>query len=391
VSKGLDVRGVVDWLGRGAPGHGGDDVISALGPKLLESGIRLARMAAFVRTLHPFILGRRIVWKRGVDSVEVSHAPFDLTASPEYLNSPSGRVTTSGEEHRWRLEGDLPLEYSSLETQREAGMTDYLALPMRFLSGEAHAMVYSTDAKGGFTDEEIDALRQVTYPLARVAEILALTRTAANLLDAYVGHHAGQSILAGHVRRGETELIRCVIWFSDLRGFTTLSAKRHPASTVELLNRLFDCQVPAVERHGGEVLKFIGDGMLAIFPVDDAHNVKDVTRDALAAAREAFLALDSWNAERAAGGEDPVGFGLALHYGEVGYGNIGGAGRLDFTCIGPAVNLASRVEGLTGKLGKRMLLTEAIAEVAEARTRRLGAFEVKGVDAAPVVYELIDE
>jgi len=385
----VDVRGVVDWLVSGAMGGGANDVVVQLGERLVASGVRVTRMAAFVRTLHPFILGRRIVWRRGVATADVTQAPFSITSAPEYLESPSGYVSSSGREGRWRLEGDEPLPYPALEEQRAAGTTDYLALPLVFLSGQRHAIIYSTDVRGGFTDEEISALREVTGPLARVAEIFALTRTAENLLDAYVGHHAGQSILAGRVRRGETEMIRCVIWFSDLRGFTNLSADLDPAATVELLNRLFDCQVPAVERNGGEVLKFIGDGMLAIFPVDET-NAREVVARALAAAREAFAALDPWNRERAAAGKVTVRFGLALHLGDVGYGNIGGAARLDFTAIGSAVNLASRVEGLTSKLGKRLLLTQAVADLAEARTRSLGAFEVKGVSAAPVVYELVE-
>jgi len=386
----VDVRGVVDWLVGGTVPPGADRVLAELGPRLVAAGVRLARMAAFVRTLHPIMLGRRILWQRGADTIDVRQAPFTLTASPAFLNSPSGAVTSSGQERRWRLEGEHPLAYSALEEQRAAGMTDYLALPLLFLSGEVHAMTYCTDARGGFTDDELAALREVTQPLARVAEILALTRTATNLLDAYVGHHAGQAILSGHVRRGETESIRCVLWFSDLRGFTTLSAEQEPRATVALLNRLFDCQVPAVERHGGEVLKFIGDGMLAIFPVDDPGKDRGVVGEAISAAKEAFAALDAWNGERTGDGLGAVRFGLALHLGEVGYGNIGGAGRLDFTCIGAAVNLASRVEGLTGKLGKRLLLTESVAAVAEARTRRVGAFEVKGVGTAPVVYELED-
>jgi adenylate cyclase len=161
-------------------------------------------------------------------------------------------------------------------------------------------------------------------------------------------------------------------------------------TTVGLLNQLYDCQVPAVERHGGEVLKFMGDGMLAIFRVDDRGRTAEVAREALAAAKEAFAALDVWNGDRARASEAPLRFGLALHLGDVGYGNIGGAGRLDFTCIGTAVNLASRVEGLTGKLGKRLLVTEAVAEVAGVKMRPCGSHELKGVSPNPTVYELDD-
>ncbi len=155
-----------------------------------------------------------------------------------------------------------------------------------------------------------------------------------------------------------------------------------------MLNRVFDCQVPAIERHGGQVLKFIGDGLLAIFPVDEQRLAALVCAEAVAAAEDAFGALDGLNTERGAQGEPPLGFGLALHLGEVAYGNIGGAGRLDFTCIGAAVNLAARIEGLTGKLGRSMLLSEAFAQASTAKTRSLGSFELKGVGRVEGVYEL---
>jgi len=386
----IDTDRVVDWLLGEATAATAETLVTELGPELVRAGVRVARFAAFVRTLHPFIMGRAFRWYRDQPGLSVVSAPYEFLSSPEYMNSPTGHVYVSGKESRWRLDDGAPLPYRVLEEQRAAGMTDYVALPLRFLSGEVNAITYSTDAPGGFSAAEIVALTRVTRALSRVAEILALRRTASNLLDAYVGHNAGSRILEGHVRRGETEIIRCVIWFSDLRGFTVLSATQDPPSTIQLLNQLFDCQVPAVERHGGEVLKFIGDGMLAIFRVPDPSKLGDVAKDALAAAREAFAALDVWNGERVPAGLEPLRVGLALHVGDVGYGNIGGAGRLDFTCIGAAVNLASRVEGLTGKLGKRLLLTEAMAQAGDTPTRCVGAHEVKGVTPAPVVYELVD-
>ena len=386
----IDVQPIIDWLLGDIPDATSEGLVLELATRLVDAGVRLTRIAAFVRTLHPGIMGRSFVWKRGVPGVVLTLAPHAVMSTPMFINSPSGQVFSLNREHRWRLDGDDPLPYSALVEQRAAGMTDYLGVPLPFMGGAVHVITYATDGAGGFSDAELDALRRVTKPLTRVAEILSLARNAANLLDVYVGHHAGERILAGHVKRGETERIHCVIWFSDLRGFTTLSAQREPEATIEILNRLFDCQVPAVEKHGGEVLKFIGDGMLAIFKVSSLAAAADVVHEALAAAREAFTALDVWNHARAKAGDDALHFGLALHVGEVGYGNIGGADRLDFTCIGPAVNLAARVEGLASKLGKRLLLTEAVAELVSARTRSLGAHAVKGVEPAPTVYELVD-
>ncbi|HEX8951270.1 MAG TPA: adenylate/guanylate cyclase domain-containing protein [Polyangia bacterium] len=383
-----DIARLYEWLVDGAPGAAGAaEVVQRLGDELVAAGVRVARLAAFVRTLHPSVMGRRFVWQRGVPEVEVRAAPHAILSTAEYIESPVYVVTATGREFRCRLDVDTPFDYEILEQQRRAGFTDYLCLPMPFLAGEVHAIGYTTDAPGGFTDEELAALRTVTRPLSRLAEILALRRTAGALLSAYVGRDAGERILRGQILRGDTESIRCVIWFSDLRGFTSMSSTAQPPEIIVVLNRLFECQVPAVERHGGEVLKFMGDGMLAIFPVDDARPAAAVCTAALAATTDAFAALDGLNAERAAAGAPPLAFGVSLHLGEVAYGNIGSETRLDFTCIGPAVNLASRIEGLTGKLGKRVLVSDAFARASPAPLRPVGTFELKGVAGAATVHE----
>jgi adenylate cyclase len=383
----IDIGKLYDWLVDGAPGAAGSpEVLQRVGDDLAAAGVRIARAAAFVRTLHPSVMGRRFLWKRGAP-VEIRDAPHSMLPSQEYLQSPVYVVTATGREFRRRIDGDEAHEFEILEQQRRAGMTDYICLPLQFLSGEIHAITFTTDTAGGFSDEEIGALRVVTRPLARVAEILALRRTATALLDAYVGRDAGERILRGKILRGDTESIRCVIWFSDLRGFTSMSGSAKATEIISVLNRVFDCQVPAVEKHGGEVLKFMGDGMLAIFPVGHAHPPATVCGEALAASGEAFAALDALNGERATAGEPPLAFGVSLHLGEVAYGNIGGATRLDFTCIGPAVNLASRIEGLTGRLGKRLLVSDAFARATTTPLRPVGTFELKGVAGAATVHE----
>ncbi len=169
-----------------------------------------------------------------------------------------------------------------------------------------------------------------------------------------------------------------------MRGFTSISQSKDPGQIIRLLNDLFECQVPAIERHGGEVLKFMGDGLLGIFAIDDKRSEKEACEAALRAFHDATAAL----AEHNKTAKSEMKFGLALHLGEVAYGNIGGASRLDFTCIGPAVNLASRIEGLTGKLGRPMLMSRAFATALERATHEVGTFEVKGVDEPQSVYEL---
>ena len=239
-------------------------------------------------------------------------------------------------------------EYPDIPVLRDlaaAGATDYVAHPLLFSDGTIHVVTWATDRPTGFTPEQIGELVSVVAPLARVAEIRALRRTASNVIETYVGNQTGERILAGKIRRGHVETIRAAIWLSDMRSFTTLAERLPPQALVDLLNQYFDCQVPVIASRGGEILKFMGDGLLAIFPVAEGEQPGEVCARAMDSAREARARVDELNAHRTG---EPIRFGLALHLGQVMYGNIGGGNRLDFTCIGPAVNLG----GAAGK-GRR--------------------------------------
>jgi adenylate cyclase len=218
-----------------------------------------------------------------------------------------------------------------------------------------------------------------------------LRRTAGNLLNTYVGRSAGERILAGKIRRGFLETIHAAIWLSDMRGFTMLAEQLPPRELVDLLNRYFDCQVPPIAAHGGEVLKFMGDGLLAIFPLAaDGSDTGEVCRRALASAREARALIDTLDAPPGAEGGDAIRFGLALHMGEVMYGNIGGGNRLDFTCIGPAVNLAARLENVAAKLSKTIVASAEFAGHVPGAFTPLGEFAVAGFSAPQMVFGLME-
>lgn len=382
------VDSLVAWLVNGVPGASrSSDVLEGVAGRLRDAGIPLERAEAFVRTLHPHIVGRSFVWATGTP-VEVRENTYAYLHSAEFQASPVGQVFRDGEWVRRRLDQPLPeAEAPLLRPLVEQGLTELVAAPFQFLSGQIHAVSFATKRPGGFTDEHIAAMHRVVPPLSRIAEILALSRTAANLLNTYVGRAAGERILAGQIQRGDIEPIRAVIWFSDLRGFTSLAAQVTPGELIVTLNEVFDCQVPAIEQRGGEVLKFMGDGMLAILPLgtDDASAAATCSV-AIDAADQAFKALDELNARRVTRGQPAVRFGLALHVGEVAYGNIGGAGRLDFTCIGPAVNLAARLEGLTGKLEANLVISEEFVRVSRKSFRDLGTFELKGVTEPQRVF-----
>ena len=381
------VQALFDWLVDGAPGAPTPmAVMERLGPDLAAAGLPVERITAFVRTLHPSVMGRQFRWEKGVPKVTAQEASWALLNSPEFLNSPIATIFNEGRVVRFKLtpEAVLPETMANL---RDAGFTEWAGVPFKFMGGSIHAVAFATRAPGGFTEEDFATLQHVVRPLSRVAETLALMRTAVNLLNAYVGNDAGERILKGHIQRGDTENIRCVIWFSDLRGFTSMSGERAPSEIIGILNEFFECQVPAIESEGGQVLKFIGDGLLAMFPVDEKRTAKHSGDGALRASQAAFAALNHLNEVRRKRGDADLAFGVALHLGDVAYGIIGGASRLDFTAIGPAVNLASRIEGMTGKLGKQVLLSAALAKELSLPTRSVGSFELKGITGPAELFE----
>ncbi len=274
---------------------------------------------------------------------------------------------------------------------REEGVTDYIAFPLRFTDGSIHSASWTTKRPGGFTKDHLEGLEKVVPPLARVIEIISWRRTASNLLDTYVGNRAGERILGGQIRRGHTDTMHAAIWLSDLRGFTALSDRLPAETVVDILNRYFDCQVSSIRTHGGEVLKFMGDGLLAVFPIDEyVGDIQQVCSSVLEAARESRARVEEM--------QYPIGdvverfrFGVALHVGRILYGNIGGGNRLDFTCIGPAVNLAARLEKIAGRLSRTIVASAGFAGICAGGWTDLGEFPIAGFSKAERVYGLLDE
>jgi adenylate cyclase len=381
-----NIRAIADWLidgARSAPLP--QDVLSQLCDRLVACGIPLWRVAVFVNTLHPQIIGRRFIWRPGAD-VEISEGRFGLFDTPEFRENPVAHVYATRTALRRRLaDPDCAIDFPILQELRAEGVTDYVALPLFFTDGSVNLVTCTTRQPGGFTDAQIAGIKAIMTPLARVAEIRALRRTASVLLDTYVGHDAGERILAGRIHRGDIEEIHAAIWLSDMRGFTALADRQTPRVLIDLLNRYFDCQVPVILEHGAEVLKFMGDGLLAIFTI--AGDVTEVCQRALAAARQAQANV----AALASSAMPGLRFGLALHIGDVLYGNIGSGNRLDFTCIGPAVNFAARIEKLAGELGRGVLASGEFAKHCRGEFTALGEFTLPGFSAAQLVFGLEDE
>ncbi|HXX83353.1 MAG TPA: adenylate/guanylate cyclase domain-containing protein [Casimicrobiaceae bacterium] len=387
-----DTAAVADWLIDGARSASRpEQVLAQLCDGLVACGIPLWRVAVFVRTLHPQVTGRRFLW-RAEAGVEIGELPFERLDTSEYLDSPVVRLYATSAPMRRRLTDEREAaDFAVLRDLRAEGATDYLASPLLFTDGTVHAVTWTTRDPGGFTDAQIAGLEAVVAPLARVAETYALRRTARTLLDTYVGSHAGERILSGQIRRGHTEAIRAAIWLSDMRGFTALADRLSPQALISLLNRYFDCQVLPILDRSGEVLKFMGDGLLAIFPLDDDGDVEDACTRALEAADESRRRIAELASATVADGVADLRLGIALHVGEVLYGNIGGGNRLDFTCIGPAVNLAARLEELAGKLRRSVIVSSDFASHCALKLASLGQFSLSGVAAQQTVYGLADE
>jgi len=387
----VELEKLIKWLMDGAPTP--TKLLSETCERLVAAGVPLWRVGAFVKTLHPDVFGRSFVWRPGADVV-INTAGFDLPGSPEFTRSPLAILYANGHEVRYRLDDPESRRFPFFDDMRVEGVTDYIALPMRFTDGSLHASSWTTKASDGFADEHLAALRAIIPPFARLGEIFAMRRTAAALLDTYVGNRAGERIWAGQIRRGHAEAMQAAIWLSDLRGFTALSDRLAASTVVDILNQYFDCQVPAIRKHGGEILKFMGDGLLAVFPIEkDGGNLGEVCARVLDAAREARSNVE---AMRHPGGESGVGeerfrFGVALHIGEILFGNIGGMSRLDFTCIGPAVNLAARLEKIAGKLSRTVVASSAFADVSSNGWTDLGEFPIAGFLTAQRVFGLHDE
>src|SRR4051812_14830692 len=387
----IEVRKIADWLIDGARSSSvATDALSDLCERITAAGIPLWRVGLFVRTLHPDIFGRNFVWKPG-EAVAVGTVDFDMLDSPGFHSSPLAIVFTQGIEVRGRPDDPASKRFPIVEEMSAEGVTDYIALPVPFMDGAVNASSWTTKQAGGFTDEQLSALRLVITPLARYIEIISLRRTATMLLDTYVGNRAGEKILGGQIRRGHNETMNAAIWLSDLRGFTALSDRLPAENVVDILNQYFDCQVAAIRNHGGEVLKFMGDGLLAVFPIDEyVGDEQQVCGHVLEAARESRASVEAMQYPFADGIER-FRFGVALHVGKILYGNIGGGNRLDFTCIGPAVNLAARLEKLTGRLRRTIVASEGFAGICRGGWSDLGEFPVAGFSKAARVYGLADE
>lgn len=340
--------------------------------------------------LHPLVAESSFEWRRDTGRVvEIPRFHIGLPFSSGPVAAPSSKPDESP--RRVRLPpAPTHRADAALAALAESGATDYLACPVVCGDGQRHRIAWATDAASGFSDEAVAALTDVAAALAGPLETLVTRQTAGVLLETYLGKRSGARVLAGEIHRGSGETIDAVLWLSDLRGFTALSEKMPSDRTIELLNAHFERLAGPIKAFRGEVLKFIGDGLLAIFPIEDGDTAR-AANAALNAVRAARAGMAALAGERRAAGQPAPDFGVALAIGDVVYGNIGAPDRLDFTVIGPTVNAASRMESMCKTLGCPVLVSAEFAAAAMAADNpmtSLGRHRLRGIDEPAELFTL---
>ena len=391
---------ITQWLLHETAGADTDEsaLFAGLCRRLVEAGLPLLRANTGTATLHPIVAGMDFEWWRGEDMAVTSQwlrrdlygEEVEMEKYPYvYMHN---REMTELRYDLTRLDG--PSHLPVLNRLQERGGTDYFALICRY-SGKAKPSpigglpsAWVTDRPGGWTDDQIDTIREVAIALTAAVKGQLYERIGRDLLTTYLGSDAGRRVLEGSIDRGTVETIRAVIWYADLAGFTRLAETLPKEDLIGLLNDYFEIMVDVVHAHDGHVLKFLGDGLLSIFRLDE---MSDVCGIALDAAEEATNRLITLSDARASAGKPVVGMTMALHLGDLQYGNFGGLDRLDFTAIGPAVNETARIEALCRTLDQTVLVSSAFHKAAgKSRDRlvSLGRYALRGVSRPDELFTL---
>jgi len=395
-----DIERIVAWLiESGLGGAEETDLLNGFCDRCRRAGLDLSRAGVVIDTLHPIYEGRIFRWRN--DGVEESSViQYGSTSAGEAAAAWQRTafyhlLTTGADEVRRRIGHGEPAEFLHLDRLQAEGETDYVAFVQRFASGGIIGemdCVYSswtTRRPSGFRDPELEVLRRLMPTLALTMKCASLTRIAGTLVEVYLGRDAGQRVLRGRISRGVADRIGAVLWFSDLRGYTSITDTAPPDEIIPLLNDYAEAVISAIHDASGEVLKLIGDGTLAIFRADDPP---DACRCALQAEANLRARIQTLNERRTTEGRPVTSVYIGLHIGEVFYGNIGSDDRLDFTVVGPAVNEVSRIASLCRSVDRNVVLSSdfvaATPEPERSHLVSVGRYALRGVGRAQELFTL---
>lgn len=373
-------------MGEGAFAAGLTPLLSGVAEHLNADGFSLVQAALVIESLHPLLAGTRYVWRRdsGQSIEEPRFHGFPAMGHGGILPGDLGdrmlrlAITAAAAEGEPRYVDEV----------RGLNATDLIALPIEFSDGSRHTVSWATDRQAGFTGAQHRALTDLVPFLAPRLEIATMRQVSRTLLDTYLGKRSGAQVLSGRIRRGDGETIHAVIWLSDLRGFSALADKLSREELITALNAHFERLVAPIKAFEGEVLKFMGDGLLAIFPVGPGGDPAGPASAAIKTARSVIASMAQLNRERRKRSLPALRFGIGLHVGELLWGNIGSPDRLDFTAIGPAVNLASRLEQATKTTHRPLVASRTFAEACPEDMVRLGRRKLRGIKDPVELYTL---
>ena len=393
-----EIAKLASWLAKvGLEGRTETALVEGFCQRAVSAGLPLVRAIVFIDTLHPIHEGRAFRWEREKPEATLTEygRSTEGEAAERWRANPFFRMLADGQSlMRRRIEPEGEVEFPMFAELREASITDFVATINRFADdgviGEMDCFyaAWSTDRAGGFTDGDVDALQRLTPFLGLAIKAASLARIAETLVETYLGRDAGRRVLHGKIARGVADRIKTVLWFSDLRNYTRISDTSPPEQIIPLLNDYAEAVVTAIHQNSGDVLKLIGDGVLAIFPAQDRARA---CAAALKAAKEARTAVEALNARRLAEGLPATDMYLGLHLGVVFYGNIGSQERLDFTVVGPAVNEVSRIAAMCRSVDQPILISENFAESFAGERRpfvSVGRYALRGVGKPQELYTL---
>lgn len=387
---------LMDWVTRDAwLAPTARDLTTQLGDISARIGIPVMRMNVGIWSLHPQLAGTSYTWINGKPETKVVHTPRGMLQEETYLKSPERFVSEGLGGVRQRLDDDNPeFQFPIMQELHKAGGTDYVAMPLWFSDGQIHTLTLASDHPQGFSVAELGQYFEIVPVLSRLFEVHAARDNTKVLLNTYLGGRTGEKVLNGLTQRGDGEKIKAVIWFCDLRDSTVLADTLSPDVFLYDLNQFFDGVAGAILDYGGEVLRFIGDAVLAIFPIntsgtpDKSGNLSKTCYTAVEAIEEAQRRIARTNEDRISEGQQPLRYGIGLHVGEVTYGNIGTQERLEFTVIGAAANEAARIESLCKELDIPILLSETFAASFPESLLSVGSHALKGVKAEQEIFTL---